>query len=357
MAFRGTFGFFLAFFLIETPLAEPLALNPSHPQHYTVVEGDTLWDIAGRFLKNPWEWPDIWQNNPHVDNPNLIYPGDVIALSYVDGEPRLKVLRETLGSSNPYASGVASGRDIKLSPQIRITPLEQAIPVIPVDAISPFLTSPKVVSGYELEDAAYVIDFAGEHMLGATDDRVYVRAITSDETSAFTVYRPGVPYIDPDTGETLGYEAVYVADAQLQRVGDPATLTLTKSAQETRTGDRLMPNTREEVNLNYRPHVPETVISGHIIGVMGGVSEIGQYAVVVLDRGSRNGVETGHVFDIYHAGRVIRDPISRKPNDSVKLPDEEAGRLMVFRPFEKVSYALVMDATRSIHLLDNVRTP
>ncbi|MEN8261688.1 MAG: LysM peptidoglycan-binding domain-containing protein [Pseudomonadota bacterium] len=351
MAFRGIFGFFLAFSLVTTPLADPLELNPSRPEQYTVVEGDTLWEIAGRFLRDPWEWPKIWNSNPQIHNPDLIYPGDVIALSYVDGVPRLNLLRKG------YTSGYGSGRDIKLSPQVRITPLEEAIPVIPVDAISPFLTSPKVVSDNELANAAYVIDFAGEHILAGTDDRIYVRSITSDEIGAFTVFRPGSTYIDPETNEILGYEAAYVADAQLQRIGDPATLRLTKSTQETRRGDRLMPNTQEEVNLNYRPHAPEAVISGHIISVMGGVSEIGQYDIVVVDRGTRNGVATGHVFDIFHAGRVINDPISSKPNDMVKLPDEEAGRLMVFRAFEKVSYALVMDAAQAIHVNDNVQTP
>lgn len=248
-------------------------------------------------------------------------------------------------------------RDVKLSPQMRITPIEEAVPLIPIDAIAPFLTLPKVVSVRELERAPYVVDFGGEHLIAGGGDKILVRSIPAGEITAFTVYRPGNVYRDSETQEILGYEAAYVADGQLEQIGDPATLFLSKSVGEIRRGDRLMPNPEEQITLNYRPHAPEKVIHGRIISVLDGVSQIGQYNVVVLDRGTRDGVETGHVFDIYHAGRVIYDPITVKPNDTVRLPDEEAGRLLVFRPFERVSYALVTDAVRAIHVYDKVRTP
>ena len=334
----GLWLLFLSYFCT----ADEIELNPAHPQTYTVVKGDTLWDIAGRFLKKPWQWPEIWHDNPQISNPHWIYPGDVLALSYVDGKPRLQVERPS---------------EIRLSPQVRVNPIAEAITTIPMNAIRPFLTHPKVANAGELAKAPYVVDFAGEHVVGGAGDRIYVRSIEDSNTAAFMVFRPGQAYKDAESGEILGYEALYVADAELRRTGDPATLLLTATDREVLIGDRLMPVEQEKIQMYYKPHAPAKPIRGHIISVIDGVTQIGQYDIVVIDRGVADGIETGHVLDIFQGSRIQRDSVRAQFGEFVKLPSEKEGLLMVFRPFERVSFALVMDATRAIHVLDAVQTP
>jgi hypothetical protein len=247
--------------------------------------------------------------------------------------------------------------DGKLLPCIRVTELKQAIRLIPTKKIASYLSSPKVVEKDEMGNAPYVVDFAGEHIIVGTGDRIYVRSIKEPKSQAYTVYRPGSPYISPESGETLGYEAQYIAEALLQHPGDPATLTITKADSEIRIGDRLMPNAEEEIALNYFPRPPEKEVKGSIISVLGGVSQIGQYNVVVIDKGTADGLLKGHELSIYQRGDIVRDDYSPDENDLVTLPDEIAGTLMVFRPFEHVSYALVMKATQALHVLDKVKIP
>lgn len=322
--------------------ADEIELNPVHPESYMVVRGDTLWDIAGRFLKNPWQWPEIWHDNPQISNPHWIYPGDVLTLTYVDGKPRLQVERPS---------------ELRLSPQVRVSPLAEAIPTIPMNAIRPFLTYPKVVNAGELESAPYVVGFSEEHIAGGPGDRVYVRSVVDGGTGGFMVFRTGNPYKDAETGEILGYEALYVASADLLRSGDPATLLLTQANRETVIGDRILPIEMENIQMVYEPHAPTKPIMGHIISVIDGVTQIGQYQIVVIDRGTADGIETGHVLDIFQSGRKERDIVSRKYGEIVNLPPEKAGLLMIFRPFERVSFALIMKATRAVHLFDAVQTP
>ena len=320
--------------------AGDIQVNPSHPNQYTVVKGDTLWDISGKFLQTPWQWPQVWKNNSQINNPHLIYPGDTIYFTVVDGQPQLSLTK-----------------DDKLVPHIRETPIEEAITLIPIDAISPFLTSPKVATKYELENSPYVIDIAGEHIVAGAGDRVYVRSIVHPKGLAYTIYRPGKTYENPETKEILGYEAQYIANTTLQKSGDPATLLITDSDQETRIGDRLIAAAEEQVTLNYFPRAPETTINGSIISVLHGVYQVGQYDIVVIDKGIEDGLQSGHVLDIYQEQEVIKDPYSINKFERVKLPEEFAGTLMIFRPFERVSYAIVMYAVEAIHLFDKVKTP
>lgn len=341
MAFRAFCWVFIPLLFSQSGSADTLNINPAHPDQYTVVKGDTLWDISGRFLQNPWQWPKLWETNRHIINPHLIYPGDTLYFSYVDGKPRLSL-----------------SRTVKLSPKIRVHPLDTAVNLIPADAITQFLTSPKVLDESNMADSPYVIDFAGEHLIGGSGDRMYVRSISDPDNLNYTVYRRGKPYRRPSTGEILGYEAIYIADTSLQAMGDPATMVINRSDSEIRIGDRLMENSTGNLALNYFPRPPQTEINGSIISVLNGVSQIGQHNIVVIDRGIADGVQTGHLFDIRQRGRVVRDPFTRNGgNRTVRLPDETAGVLMVFRPFEKVSYALVMEATSAIHVLDKVKTP
>ena len=323
--------------------ATDVALNPEHPDRYVVAKGDTLWDISAMFLRDPWLWPEVWYVNPQVENPHLIYPGDVLTLVYVDGKPQLQM-------SRGYPT-------VNLSPQIREESIENAIPTIPLDAIQPFLTRAIVVDAKELDTAPYVVASAGEHVITGRSDRVYVRGIDDKDNSVYDIFRPGGPYIDPDTDELLGYEALYVGTGPVEQYGDPATLFLAETTREIRVSDRLLPADQSTPVTHFQPHAPDTDIEGHIISVIDGVTQIGQFNVVALDLGTREGIEIGHVFRVFQRGHVIKDTVSGKRNDTVKLPDEDAGLVMVFRTFEKVSFGLVMKATSSIHINDFVRTP
>lgn len=322
--------------------ADTIALNPNHPDKYVVVKGDTLWDISARFLKNPWQWPDIWHVNPQVKNPHLIYPGDILRLVYVDGKPRIILER---------------GNVVKLSPTIRVTPIEEAIPTIPLDIIRPFLTEPHIVGKDDLDKAPYVVAHKGEHIIGATNDSIYVRGITGSDIRNYTVVRAGNVYTDPDTKEVLGYEAIFIGNSRLYRTGDPSTLLLTRTSREVEVGDRLMPSGKDIFNANFQPRAPRQTINGRILAVMDGVNQIGRNQIVVINKGARDGLEAGHVLSVYQAGNLIRDPVSKDRKAMVKLPDERAGTMMVFRTFDKLSYALIMTSVTNMNVLDFVRNP
>ena len=340
MAFRKTFGLLIPLLFSANIWADSIKIKPNHPHEYTVVKGDTLWDISGKFLENPWQWPSLWGNNPQIKNPHLIYPGNTIYFSMVDGKPRLSL-----------------SKNHSLQPKIRKSSIERAIKVIPTDAIAQFLSSPRVVSETELQLSPYVVEIVGEHLIAGTGDRIYVRSIIQPKSLGYTIYRKGETYISPETGEILGYEAKYIASTTIERSGDPATLLITKSANEIRRGDRLMGNNENNLALNFFPHPPKDNISANIISVLDGVSQIGQHNIVVLDKGLADNIKVGHILDIYHSGKTVPDPFSGVLNGTVKLPDEIAGLLMVFRTFDRVSYALVLEASQAIHLRDKAKTP
>ena len=341
MAFHRISGFIIGVLLSFSVFAADVELNPTHPDRYVVVKGDTLWDISAKFLTTPWRWPDIWYVNPQIANPHLIYPGDIIELSYVDGQPRLTLQR---------------GRDRTLSPQIRESDLEDAIPVIPIDAIAPFLGNPRVISKEEYEQAPYVVAFKDEHILGSAGVNAYVRSIDKHDRNGYVVVRLGDELLDGETGEVLGYEADQVAETELVRTGDPATFKLPKTEREVIKGDRVLPAIEAKLRQNFYPRSPDADIRGHIIAVLDGVTQIGQFNVVVLDRGARDGLEVGHVLTVDAAGETIRDVV-KGGGEMVTLPDEDAGKVMVFRVFDRVSYGLIMEAMSVMHKMDVVRTP
>ncbi|MES9873415.1 MAG: LysM peptidoglycan-binding domain-containing protein [Candidatus Sedimenticola sp. PURPLELP] len=322
--------------------ADPVAVNPAHPDRHVVVPGDTLWDISAKFLRDPWQWPNVWYVNPQIENPHLIYPGDIITLIYVNGQPVLSLQR---------------GSVVKLSPRVRASSLDDAIPTIPLDAINQFLTRPFVVDKDEMERAPYIVYFGDEHLMGGKDLRGYVRTIETTDNKRFDIVRPGDAYTDADTGEVLGYEALFIGNADLHKTGDPATVGFSNSELEILKGDRLIPITNEVQLENFHPKAPDTEIKGSIISVLNGVSQIGQYNVVVLDRGATDGLAAGDVLTVDHRGDTVRDVITEDSADTVTLPDEPAGTLLVFRTFPRVSFGLVMDATRAIHVKDRVRNP
>ena len=343
MAIKKLLGLATAMLFAASLYADQIALAPNHPERYVVVKGDTLWHISGRFLEKPWLWPEVWYVNPQIENPHLIYPGDVITLVYVDGKPQLRVER---------------GRPtVKLSPTAREERIDQAIHTIPIDAIRPFLTQPLVVDEEEMRTAPYLLTAADEHVVAGAGDRVYVRGVADDSARDFSLYRTGGHYQDPDSGEILGHKAQYIGDARLDAFAEVSTMTLVRTTREARTGDRLRPTAEDEVYTHFLPRAPENDIEGRIIDVVDGVSQIGQYQVVAINRGAREGLEPGHVLAVYQAGALVTDTLSGKRGDRVRLPDEHGGELMIFRVFDKVSFGLVMKATRALHVLDIVRNP
>jgi hypothetical protein len=331
-----------AFFVfLSLPLvANDVELNPDYPTKYVVVKGDTLWDISGVFLKYPWHWPDIWYANPQVENPHLIYPGDELSLVWRDGRPVLELNR--------------GQRTVKLSPQIRETIIDKPIPTIPLSAIEPFLSKPRVVGEEILDNAPYVVASADERLVSAAGDYVYARGVNEDDSPYYNVFHPGKVFKDPDTDEVLGYEAIYSAESKVNQHGDPAKIDLTYSDREVQVGDRLLEVEEEDFDLYFTPRSPEQAVSGRIISVYDGVSQIGQYHIVVVSLGEREGIEKGHVLSIYSAGKTVKDTVTADPKDTVILPDEHAGEAMVFKTYNKVSYAIVMKASRFIHVLDRV---
>ncbi len=329
------------------PAKEPVALKPQHPLRYVVRKGDTLWDISNMFLQSPWLWPEIWYVNPQIKNPHLIFPGDVITLTYVNGKPRLSLTR-----------GQPS---VHLSPKVRIEPLAQAIPTIPIDAIRPFLTRPEVVGADELDNSPYILRTIDGRLMTGAQGKVYVRGQNAADGSSYTILRKSQPLLDPQTGEVLGYQALYVGALKIQQWGDPATAAVTQSSEEVMAGDRLIPTSNETLTSHFTPRAPAREVHAQIIDILGGLAEAGQYQVVVLDRGTRDGLELGNVLAIYQHGEKIEDPYASKGflggGDKVQLPDRRAGVAMVFRTFNRVSYALIMQSTSEIHLLDMARNP
>lgn len=334
-------GFF-ALLMSASVLANEVALNPDHPDRYVVVKGDTLWDISAKFLQYPWHWPEIWQVNPQVENPHLIYPGDELTLVYRDGRPVLELSR--------------GQQTYKLSPEMREIRMDEAIHTIPLSIIRPFLTKPRVVGAEVLDAAPYVVATSDERLLSGAGDVVYAKGIIDPEQNEFNVFRGGKIYFDPNTGEELGVEAIYTGDAEVKEPGEVSTLGLTYTNREVMVGDRLLPVEDEDFELNFIPRAPSQPMDGMIISVFDGVSQVGQYQIIVLNLGTLDGLESGHVLSVYKAGKTIRDAVSEDRKAMVTLPDEHAGEALVFKLYEKVSYAIVMKATTSMHLFDKVRS-
>ena len=325
-------------------------LKEGHPDVYTVVKGDTLWDISGMFLDRPWLWPELWRVNPQIENPHLIYPGDRLRLVYIDGEPALMLDRGDAGRTYK----VSPSSDGRLEPRIRATPLESAIPAISLDAIQGFLVQNRVVPPEVLLGAPYVVQGDSERLVLGGGDVVYVRGDLPG-TSAYNFVRKGPMYVDPETSEVLGQEATYLGIGRISaQEGDISTLYISESREEVQIGDRVLPTEERRVNSTFFPTAPDADVHGAIISVFGGVTQVGQFDVVVINRGEREGIEIGHVLAIYRRGALARDRIA---NEMVRLPSERAGVMMVFRTFEKLSYGLVLAAERPLAVDDEVRNP
>jgi len=311
--------------------------TPNAPDRHIVVRGDTLWDLAGKYLRQPWRWPEIWQlNRDQIRNPHWIYPGQVIVLDRRNG---------TMSISNDT---------INLVPRIREEAEALAIPSIPPDAIEPFLSQPVVVDNATMIGAPRVIASAERVLLGRGDE-IYVSGITDERLSDYQLYRPGTPLRDPDTQEILAYESVYLGTARKVRDGTPATFLITSSRLEINVGDRLVPAPRA-TSASYVPRAPERDINGRVLSIYGGVQQAGRNQIIAINRGRRDGVENGYVLALQTRGRTITDRTGTSPVQ-VQLPNERNGLAFVFRVFDRISYALIMNVEGPVSVGDNLIRP
>lgn len=322
-----------------------LDLKPDAPQQYTVKQGDTLWGISQHFTNDPWQWPEIWFNNSQIENPHLIFPGDIIGLVDINGQTMLTVKRRGEES-----------RTVKMQPSARIEAIDSAIPAIPQDAIRGFLRHHQVATKKDLDSAPRIIAGREGRVMMGMGDKVYATGDFGENLAvSYGVYRRGVAYHDPLTRELLGLEAQEIGRAAVVADGDDVvTLELTSTNQQVAAGDILLKADSNRLVSNYYPKAPENEVSGTILAVSGGVSQIGQYDVVVLNRGLREGVEEGTVLVVNQLGAVVHDRVGGK---KVRLPNERAGTLMVFKAYEKMSYGLIMSATNAIRVGDAFNSP
>ncbi|MEL6198705.1 MAG: LysM domain-containing protein [Pseudomonadota bacterium] len=329
--------------IITTSEEVPIADNA--PDTYIVKRGDTLWDISAMFLRDPWFWPEIWQVNPQVENPHLIFPGDRLSLIYVDGQPRILLER---GSSMA-----------RMSPGVRVIPLEDAITTIPYEQIAAFLTRAAVLEREQVDGLPYVLKSRGDHLISSAGVSLYARGDIDGIGARYSVVHIGGPLRDPDDNKVVGYEALYVGDGTVRRAGDPSTLFINQSTREILNGDRLL-SQDVVIPLNFFPKAPAREVDGRIISVVDGVSRIGQYQVVVINRGERDGLATGDVLDVERAGDIVRDYYSKNGlfgAESVQLPPEKSGNLMLFKTYDRIAYGLIMTAQSDIRVGDLVTNP
>jgi hypothetical protein len=346
----------------STPVAgksTSVPLVPDAPSSYVVQKGDTLWGISSKFLSQPWYWPEVWYLNPEIQNPHRIYPGDTLRLVYdaVTGKAQIRVER---------------GDTVHLSPQMRSTPLDQAIQPIPYEIVAAFMSKPSVISEEDAKHLPYVVAFADRRVIGGAGDAFYARGIQGVEPgNKYNVVHVSDELKDPDNGKFLGYVGLYAGAARLEREAgsgknDLSKLLLTVSARETLVGDRLVRD-RLEVSNDFVPHAPSGKVDGKVIAVVGGTSIIGQYQVIVINRGKSQGLEPGHVLSIWQVGEKVKDrgpggasntnQFTEPFDPTVQLPSENAGIVMVFKTYEHMSYGLVMSALDQMHVGDSVRNP
>lgn len=334
-----------AFFLVLSTISHGLALKEGAPERYTVKKGDTLWDISERYTDDAWQWPNIWYQNPQIKDPHLIFPGDIIGLMSIGGEMKVAVVERGMES-----------RTVKMTPTARIEPIESAIPTIPMDAIMPFITRNRIVKRGELEGAPYILSAGGGRIMNGAGGVAYGRGdFSSGLSNAYGIFRASTVYRDPITEEVLGLEAKEIGLANvISNEKDIVKLDLVKTSQQVTEGDRLLTTENRQLVTRFQPKAPDEYVDGFIISVPGGVTQIGQYSMIVINKGKRDGMSEGSVLDIMKRGEIVRD---RTKEEKVRLPAEKAGQMMVFRAYEKLSYALVVKATRALNVGDQVRSP
>lgn len=324
--------------------AEPLELVKNPPDRHIVVKGDTLWDISGKFLTKPWRWPEIWRmNRDQIKNPHLIYPGDVILLDMSDGTPRLRKGRSISGGPG------------KLQPQVFSEPVLQVIPSIPPNVIEPFVSRPLIIEPGAHDGAAVIVATAEDRMLVANGDEAFASGIADASIEKWHVFRPGKPLKDPETGAVLAHEAFFLGYARLVKPGEPATIRIVQAKQEIARGDRLLPAPPPEI-ISYVPHRPEQEVAAKVVSIYGGVNEGGTNSVVALNRGRNDGLEIGHVLAL-HRNRVSVDVDTDGRRSFTPIPEERYALAFVFRVFDGIAYALIVESSKSVIVGDSARNP
>jgi hypothetical protein len=328
-----------------------MVMNPNAPESYVVKRGDTLWGIAKVFLRDPWFWPEIWQVNPKIQNPHLIYPGDTLRLVYIEGKPTIMLQR---------------GDAARVLPRVRSQPLEGAVTSIPYETVAAFMSKPSVLTKEQISLAPYVLSTRDMHVVMADGDTVYARGFSGpvEIGTHYNIVRIGDALRDPDDNRIVGYDGIFTGAGHVTRGGDPATLIMTESARETEAGDKLFAG-GVDVPLDFIPSPPKTKTDGRIMSVSNGVTVIGQYEVVVINRGATDGLAPGNVLAVFQAGDLVADTenkgflngMTRLGAKKVRLPDERTGTFMVFKSFEHLSYGLIMEATNVIRVGDRVENP
>ncbi len=338
--------------------AQGPVIAPNAPDSYTVKHGDTLWGIAKLFLRDPWYWPEIWQVNPQVQNPHRIYPGDTLRLVYVNGQPRILL-----------QPGLERGNGARVTPRVRSTELEAAITTIPYEKIAAFMSKPSLLTKEQISKAPYVLATRDSHIVMADDDTVYARGFSgghADIGMHYNFMRVGDVLRDPDDNRVIGYHGIYTGSGHVTRSGDPTSLLMTESVRETYPGDKLFPG-GVDVPLDFIPSSPRTKVQGRIIAVQDGTVVIGQYEVVAINRGARDGLAPGNVLavlsrpdkviDNAKGGFVSSHAVSNLFAQRVRPPSERTGTFMVFKTYERMSFGLIMEANDIIHVADYVANP
>ena len=336
------------------------ALAPNAPASHTVQRGDTLWAIASLFLKTPWRWPELWgMNLQDIRNPHLIYPGQVLVLVKDGDRASLR-----LAKSGPEGQGVAPTNTVKLSPKVRSQLLDNgAISSIPLHLIGPFLTEALVLSQDELANAPRIVATQEGRVMISRGETAYVRGNLGGARS-FTLFRESKPLKDPGTGEVLGYEAGFVGTADFVRAEGtqpgtgtpvPATFVMSSARQEAGVGDRLSPTPAQDFSA-YMPHPPSAALEGQVVSIYGEALSAGQNQIVAINKGTREGIERGHVLALWRAGSKATDRTGESAQP-IQLPDERTGLLFVFRVFDRVSYALILSALDPVKPGDRFTQP
>ena len=338
----------ICFLLPAIASAAQPEFRPDAPDQHVVVQGDTLWGISKLFFKDPWKWPHIWGvNQEGIKDPHWIYPGNIIRFDRTAGK---------LAVANVGEVKLPNGT-IKLSPKVREDKSAQAIASIPSRAINPFLSQPLAVEENELETAPTIVALQEQRVILGLGDLGYVRGLTAENGTKWQAYRPAKPLIDPDTEEVLGHEVTYLGDINVVKFGDPSkvaepsTVRVTKNRLEIERGSRLVPF-KDELTSQYYPEAPDHMIAGKVISIYGGGTQASQNSIITLNKGARDGLKAGHVLALFKAGKTVT-----YQGDDVNLPDERNGLVFVFKVFNKVAYALVMETKLPVILLDRAQTP
>lgn len=335
----------------------PPSLRSDAPNVYIVKKGDTLWDISGRFLKTPWRWPEIWASNKHVKNPHWIYPGDRLLLCIING-------RSVIGrDEGDGCTGIAkrmgdSGLPVvHLQPKVRVEALDVAIPAIPLNNIKHWLEHSQVLPLEQVLSAPYVVGAKDKRVISAAGQSVYVRGTGLEVGKTYGVYHETISYLLEPSRENLGREVSQMATGVVTAIhGDVATLELTQSFDgEVRMQDRVLPLNDAMLPSIFYPTQPDQVkTGGRVLRILDSINSAAKGSVIVLDRGVKDGAAAGQVFAVYQKGSQVKDP---KTGEKINLPSEKTGLAMIFRSFDRVSYAYVLESDLPIKIEDEIRSP